>query len=79
MILKKVIYYLIFPFDVVFIFLTTLNKKIDARPVKGGRVDKIKHRVTFAKKLATYVGYDRVGMKYEDEEFNQRIEKYLND
>ena len=80
MLLKKVFYYIIFPFEVCFIFIITLNKEIDARPPSDCTIfDRMKYRVSFSRKLARYVGLERIGEKYEDEEFNKRIEKYLND
>lgn len=80
MLLKKVIYYIIFPFEVCFIFLITLNKPIDTRPPKDCTViEKLLYRFNFSKKLATYVGYERLGVKYKDKEFHEMIKKYLND
>ena len=80
MLLKKVIYYIIFPFEVCFIFLATLNKEIDANPPKDCTMfDRFRYRFNFSKKLAKYVGYDRIGNKYEDKEFHAMIKKYLNE
>lgn len=79
MLLKKVIYYLLYPFDVILVFLFTLNKKIDAKPPKEcTAVEKIKYRRRFAIKLAKYIGHERIGEEYEDKEFDKTIEKYLN-
>ena len=79
MLLKKVFYCLLFPIDVVLIFATTLNKKIDNDPPKGQKIfEKIKFRLKFSIKLAKYVGHDRIGLEYQDKEFDKTIDKYLN-
>ena len=78
MLLTKVIYRLIFPFDVVLVFISTLNKKIDARPPKDCTVlEKMKYRIGFAIRMAKYIGHERIGVEYKDKDYDKIIEKYL--